>query len=312
MTQTECFKIQILRGEIKDNPEIQNLSPILRICNSRSRLSPFPKVIEADPFLFVKDDILYLFYESKDYKKAGVIKMVSTTDLSTWTKPQTVLSESCHLSYPFVFQEGGITYMIPETCAFGEVRIYKADNDQLSHFTYVTTLLKQKEEEDWQISFSDSSIYKKDDIYYLMTTVMRNQINELLLFYSKSLAGPYTEHPSSPVVRNMKYGRNAGCILEQEGKLYRVAQDCVKRYGDNVHLVAVDQMNETTYQEHVVKDNIIPTDQPFYAEGGHQFNIVQFNDSIIVATDAKEYHKFPIAKVRLKLCKVLSKLFTGK
>lgn len=312
MTRTECFKIQILRGGIKDNPEIKNLSPILRICNSRSCLSPFPKVIEADPFLFVKDNMLYLFYESKDYGKPGVIKMTSTTDLKTWTKPRTVLKEAFHLSYPYVFQEGNTVYMIPETCAVGEVRLYQADDGTLSHFSQVATLLKKKEDKDIQIHFSDASVYKKDDKYFLMATIMKDDVNHLLLYYADTLFGPYKEHPSSPLVKSLKYGRNAGCLLEKDGKLYRVAQDCVKRYGDNVHLLSVDQINDTTYQEHVLKDYIIPTETAFYTEGGHQFNYVQFNDSVIVATDAKEYHKFPVAKVCLKLCKEFGKLFAGK
>ena len=305
MKITECFKIQILKGGINEFPEIRHLSPIHQICNTHSCLSPYPKEIEADPFLFVKGDRLYLFYESKYYGQPGVIKMTSTKDLKTWTKPRTVLKEPFHLSYPFVFQEGDVIYMMPETSEAGEVRLYRATDGSLSHFIQVATLLKQKEDQDIQVSYSDASVYKKDDKYYLMVTIMKNEVNHLLLYYADSLTGPYTEHPSSPLTKSMKYGRNAGCLLENDGKLYRVAQDCVNRYGDNVHLLTVDQMDERSYHESVLQDQMIPTDIPFYAEGGHQFNYVCFQDAMIVATDAKEYHKFRVAKVFRKICKII-------
>lgn len=308
MKTTECFKIQILKGRISDSFEIKHLSPIHRICNSHNNLSLCPKVIEADPFLFVKENRLHLFYESKDYGKPGVIKMTSTTDLKKWVRPHTVLKEPFHLSYPFVFQENDVIYMIPETCAVGEIRLYQAANDNLTRFTQVATLLKQTEDKDIQISYSDASIYKKDGKYYLMVTIMKNDVNHLLLYCADSLTGPYTEHPSSPLVKSMKYGRNAGCLLERDGRLYRVAQDCVKRYGDNVHLLSVNHMDETTFQEHEVKDNIIPIDIDFYSDGGHQLHFVKFKDSIIVATDAKEYHKFPVAKLFYMICRIHRKL----
>ncbi len=310
MRQTECFKIQILRGRLENSFDIKRLSPIHQICNSSSCLSLLPKIIEADPFLFVKDERLYLFYESKDYRKPGVIKMTSTADLKNWTKPRTVLQEPFHLSYPFVFQEGDTTYMMPETCATGEVRLYRAEDNSLTCFTHVATILKQRKDQNIEISYSDASVYKKDGKYYLMVTVMKNGVNHLLLYYADSLKGPYKEHPSSPLVVGMKYGRNAGCLFEKEGWLYRVAQDCVVRYGDNVHLLAVDQMDNATYKEHIVKDNIIPTDMKFYAEGGHQYNYVQFNDSIIVATDAKEYHDFPVARIINRIFKISRILFS--
>ena len=256
MNPTECFKIQILKGEINHVFDIRDLSPVHRICNSSNPLSPFPKVIEADPFLFVRNDRLYLFYESKDYGKPGVIKMTSTTDLKTWSKPRTVLKEPFHLSYPYVFQEGDAIYMIPETGAAREVRLYKAEDDSLSHFVKVATLLRQEEDKDMQISYADASIYKKDDKFFLMVSIMKNDVNHLLLYVANSLTGPYTEHPSSPLVKSMKYGRNAGCLLERDGKLYRVAQDCVDKYGDNVHLLSVDQMDETNYHEHVMQEDI--------------------------------------------------------
>ena len=43
---------------------------------------PKPVLYQADPFLFVKDEILYLFYELQHWDDPGVIAMVKTSDLN--------------------------------------------------------------------------------------------------------------------------------------------------------------------------------------------------------------------------------------
>ena len=54
-------------------------------------MSLTPKTILADPFLFVNNDKLHLFFEDKQYMRNGVISMISTSDLITWSKPKIVL-----------------------------------------------------------------------------------------------------------------------------------------------------------------------------------------------------------------------------
>ena len=42
--------------------------------------------------------------------------MVSTDDLKHWTKPISILNdEGTHFSFPYVFEDNGSVYMIPET-----------------------------------------------------------------------------------------------------------------------------------------------------------------------------------------------------
>ena len=50
---------------------------------------PKPVLFQADSFLFVKDDMLYLFYELQHWDDPGCIAMIKTTDLKNWSKPQT-------------------------------------------------------------------------------------------------------------------------------------------------------------------------------------------------------------------------------
>jgi len=287
----ECFNLHILE---LDGEDIFDVSKGKEVYSRRCLGSSFninPTTILADPFLFVHQDILYLFYESKKFFSPGVLKMVRTTDLENWSEPVIILQEKFHLSYPFVFEDDGVVYMIPETGTIGEVRIYQADDDTLTHFTYKKTILKQPIEKEIKMGYGDSSIYKKDGVYYLMTMLQYDDaVNTLELYTSKSLFGPYIEHPCSPITKSMKVGRDAGSWIEDQGRLYRVSQDCTKRYGDNVNVSEITTLSETDFNEVLIKDNILPLDVHKYREGGHQFNTIDYKGKRIVATDAKEYH----------------------
>lgn len=300
-----CFKIQLLsfdnEGDVLD---IKKGKRIFTVPCLPSRITWNPTIIVADPFLFVKNEKLYLFYESKDFFSPGVIMMTCTADLKNWSKPVVVLKESFHLSYPWVFEEKGKIYMIPETGSDKSIRLYEAANDDLTEFKLVKKLLEQPKGMVCRIGYGDTSIYKKEGKYYLMTMLQHEEpVNILELYVSDDLQGPYIPHPCSPIAKDNKIGRDAGCWLELGGKLLRFSQDCVHRYGDNVNVSVINKLTPTEYEEYLVQEKIIPTDVPFYKEGGHQFNVTKFNGKWIVATDAKEYHSLLLHRVIRKLLK---------
>lgn len=301
----ECFKIRLYATKEFD---IENPCAGDVIYNVRCATKQFtgnPVDIVADPFLFVRDDTLYLYFEDKRLRRKGVLSMVSTKDLHSWTKPVVVLKEPFHLSYPFVFEEDGHIYMIPETNEAKSINLYEAKDSSLTCFDQKHILMQDAaNDSSVSISFCDTSIHKKEGVYYMHTTRRCNGVNTLELYTSDSLFGPYVKHPSSPILADNKYGRNAGSLISIEGNLYRVAQDCVKRYGDNVHLFRIDELTPTSYKELLVKDNLFCIDNPFYKNGGHQLNVVKFKDKYIVATDAKEYHKFFLSAIIYKVRKI--------
>ncbi len=305
MRKIECFKIRVLETSSDTMWEVGNMQPIHDISCQRYSTSWNPVVIVADPFLFSYNGCLYLFYEMKRNYSPGLICMTRTKDLKKWSKPVVVLEEPFHLSYPYVFEDGGQVYMIPETSAVGDIKLYKADNCDLDSFSYKQTLISHQLT-DGEVGFADSSIFVHNGAYYLMTSIERDRINYLYLFTSDSLGGPFSIHPCSPICSSAKYGRNGGGLIkDNNGKMFRVAQDCQLRYGDNIHLLSVDKMTKDVYSEHLVKENLFSTSIPFYKEGGHQYNIINFNGRHIVATDAKEYHRFTLSRVLHKSISIL-------
>ena len=294
MNKIECFKIQLFTVE---NGKQQI---ILQINNNRCTLFREPTIIVADPFLFVHDGYLYLFYEQKKLRHNGTIMMMRTDDLKHWSEPVEVLQEEFHLAYPWVFEKDGHIYMIPETCGDRSVRLYEAVNPELTEFRFVKKLIEQ-DDADLDFSFSDSSVVGRDGKYYLFTTVRRKGVNQLRLYCSEDFMGEYNEHPQSPICVSNKYGRNAGHFMEYCGELFRFAQDCENGYGDNVHVLKVKELSSNDYAEEPVREYILNRNEKFYRYGGHQLNIAEFKGKTVIATDAKEYHYFIANKVLHKL-----------
>lgn len=304
MAKTECFKIQLLQFEKgADFFDIEKGKPIYTVNCNRPLLSGNPKQIEADPFLFVKDKRLYLFYEHKSFGDNGVIQMVMTRDLKNWTKPVTVLKESFHLSFPWVFEKDGQVYMIPESQEDRSIRLYQALNTELTEFKFVKKIISD-DSDNVLISYCDTTILNKNGRYYLLTSRQTEEpVNKLELYISDRFDCDYKPHPLSPILKDQKTGRNGGCVLSIGGKMIRVSQDCTKRYGDNVNISEITAISDCTYYEKLIRDSIIPIRMPFYKEGGHQFNAVEFNGDWIVATDAKEYHRMIIPRIARRIKK---------
>lgn len=247
---------------------------------------PKPLRFQADSFLFVNDDELFLFYEVQHWDDPGFIVMTKTKDLKNWSQPQTVLTESFHLSFPYVFEDHGMVYMIPESQESDSVRLYKANHD-LTSFTFVRTLLSQKRDSGINFSFNDSHLYQKDGRYYLFTSYQKDWMYYQELYTADDLlTGIFMKHPQSPICVNNEFGRNGGSLIKYKGKLLRVTQDCHKDYGDNISLMEIIRLDENHYEEKLFRQNVFPHNNIFI-DGGHQLNIVRFNDKYVYATDYK-------------------------
>lgn len=248
-----------------------------------------PILFRADPFLFVKEDELFLFYELQYGFCPGQIVMIKTQDLKEWTKPIVVLREPFHLSFPFVFEDNGEVYMVPESEANNSIRLYKSNAD-LTSFIYVRTLLRQDRSLGMNCNYVDSHIYTKDGVYYLFTSYLKKWEMIQELYYTDDLInGVFQRHPSSPICISHEYGRNGGSLIEYNGKMLRVSQDCHKDYGDNVSLHEIVIIDKKHYEEKLYNRNVYALN-PLFPDGGHQLNILYFKGKYVYATDYKEKH----------------------
>lgn len=266
-----------------------------------------PVLFRADPFLFVRGRELFLFFEIQYGFDSGKIAMTKTRDLIHWSEPIIVLQEPFHLSFPFVFEEDQHVYMIPESEESDTIRLYRA-NDDLTSFSYVRTLLFQERVKGLRCNYVDSHIYKKDGLFYLFTSFMKDWKTTQELYVSeKLLDGEFKKHPSSPICISHEFGRNGGSIICYDGKMLRVSQDCHNDYGENVSLHQIVKLDENEYEEQLFMRNIY-SGNSLFPDGGHQLNITQFQSKYIYATDYKEnrwtwYHLYHSFLVKLHLAK---------
>ncbi|WP_431137544.1 glucosamine inositolphosphorylceramide transferase family protein [Psychroserpens mesophilus] len=219
------------------------------------RILPPKDRIWADPFVIERKDTYYIFIEellfSEPYGKIAVIEMDKD---GNYKSPETVIERPYHLSYPFLAEDNGELYMLPETMGNNTIELYKC-----IAFPYKWELEKVIMN---NIKAVDSTLFKHDDTYWLFTNIEEfNGIKtsgELHLFYSDSLLSDHwIAHKQNPIVTDKSCARPAGHIYESENCMFRPAQDCTKHYGYGIKINEITSLNTATYKERL-KQTIYP------------------------------------------------------
>lgn len=204
----------------------------------------------ADPFLIHHNDKCYLFIEELIYKnKLGHLSVMEIDEYGNYTNPQKILVKDYHLSYPFVFEDNGEFFMIPETSNNSDIQLYRC----------IEFPLKWKLEKVIMsnVVAVDTTIYKEDDTYWLFTSLKQHYGQskhvELYLFSSNNLiTDQWKPHPLNPIISDVKTARPAGALFKLDNKLYRPSQNCSIRYGYGLNILEINEINESSYREKIV------------------------------------------------------------
>lgn len=281
------FGVVVAQSRDLDMTKVQYFNQVLRL-DIDSLIKPKPLLTQADPFLFIMGDTLFLFFESERSGDHGEIRMMKTTDLQKWSSPITVLRESFHLSFPFVFEFRGGIYMIPESQADDSIRLYKG-NEDLTSFTLERVLMKKTRTDDVSFNFCDSHLLLKDGVFYLFTSVSYRWTYHLELYYTDDIFNhDFIKHPQSPIYVGNDYGRSGGSVIHLDDNYFRISQNCGESYGGNVSIHRILTLDKNFYREELYKKDILDVRKEPYKDGGHQLNIVKFGDRYIYATDFRK------------------------
>ena len=200
----------------------------------------------ADPFSVHKEDRYYVFVEEKMYATGlGRIVCLTLDPQGSLLSSQVVLERPYHLSYPFIFEFRGETYMLPETAANRTLELYQAtrfpDQWQLAK-TLMTNLYAV-----------DATLLEYNHKWWLFVNIKEegaSSLDALHLFYADDpLADQWLPHPRNPVVKDIRSARSAGRIFMREGKLIRPSQDSSRRYGYALKFNRILNLDELDYQE---------------------------------------------------------------
>lgn len=256
-----------------------------------------PVKFRADCFARSSGDKLNIYFEDYDYRKRkGKISMVSYTENKGFSGHSTILEKDYHLAYPYIFENEGTIYMIPESCGNRQVDIYRID-PTTDKAIFLKTIIED-------IAAVDSTLLKFNEKWWLFCTSSTDESNiKLNVYFADTLEGPFISHQANPVKTDIRNARPAGRPFSNGSALYRPSQDSSFTYGGKIALNKILKLNEFEFEEETV-GYIVPFKNSLYNKGIH--TICEAGGYTIF--DAKRFI-FVGAAFRFHLVRKIKKLF---
>ena len=143
--------------------------------------------------------------------------------------------------YPCVFSYKGQHYMIPETSANQTVELYQAEDFPMK-WKKVSNLITGER-------YVDTSVVKQGDSYFAVS-YKKNEHGWSLDAFSLDMENNQMTKLGSKTYKT-NTGRPGGGFICGEN-LERPAQNCASKYGENLIIYKIDQLDGIGYEEHEV------------------------------------------------------------
>jgi hypothetical protein len=221
-----------------------NDSHDVSVADNLTFLQPGTRYNFADPFVFSKNGRTYVFLEQWATGGRGEIYCSELDQNGRPSLPRQVLARNYHLSYPFIFDWQGDTYLLPETAGNHTVELYRAVEFPWRWEPFALLL------EGLQVV--DPTLFRYNNTLWLFVCgrdTAEMESTELSLFFSDSLLGKWKAHPRNPIVCDVRRARPAGGLFFDGNGLIRPGQNCSKTYGYAVVLNKVEVLSKTDYRE---------------------------------------------------------------
>lgn len=203
----------------------------------------------ADPFVWHSEGVAWVLVEEYQYRQSRGRLLALALDERMRISRQTVpLAFAHHVSFPFLLEEAGALYMIPETSHGRCVDLYLCENfpDQ---WRRVARLLSD-------VDAADSVVFRHDRRWWLVTSLRDGgeERRYLAIFWSADLhSGDWTAHPINAQRRYQgagpEYLRAAGPIVRHDGKWLRPVQVNPHFYGESMAVMQIDLLDEHNFIE---------------------------------------------------------------
>jgi hypothetical protein len=182
----------------------------------------------ADPFGLQRGDTTHVFVEAFDYRtKHAVIEHHEIGPGLVWQSKDIALARPFNLSYPFLVEDNGEIFMIPESHRAGEIALYRARKFP-GDWVRETALLPG-------VPGAEASVLRHEGRWWMFFTIVgpkaRDQ-RELHVACAESLTDPWRLHPQNPIVNDRAGARPGGTpFVTAGGKVMLPVQDCSRTYG---------------------------------------------------------------------------------
>jgi hypothetical protein len=201
----------------------------------------------ADPFVHTHDGQPYVFFEDYYFReRKGKISVATFVD-GAFQFLGVVLDLPYHLSFPFIFQHDGATYMVPETCGNRTIELWKCTEFPLKWEIHEVLMR--------DVSAVDTIVFPYGGYWWLLTNIDRadgtSHCDELFAFYAdRPDATDWTPHAQNPIIRSPVKARNAGIVVGNDGAVIRCAQtQGFLHYGKGVSLNRIEELSPSRYSE---------------------------------------------------------------
>ena len=175
--------------------------------------------------------------------------------------PERVLDPGVHTSYPFLVEDQGSVFLLPETAAAGKLVLYEAV-DFPRHWRPVATLLDD-------VPAVDASVIEYGGEWWMFATRLdRGANHNLFIWHGPELTGPWTPHARNPVKTDARSARPGGTPFVSDGRLYRPSQDDSHGYGGRLVVNEVEVLTPRAFAERPVRWIEPPQGSP-YPDGLH-------------------------------------------
>lgn len=253
-------------------------------------LIPEPDHFWADPFPLKVNGKQYIFFEDYVYSAGRAhISVIEVDQNGIVSGPTEALKLDSHLSYPFVFEWQGDYYMIPETGERNVVELYRAVN-----FPFEWQPVKVLVEANCPL---DATVIEVDGRWWMFVNIQeegaRVNWDELHLYHSENLLGPWKPHARNPIVSDVRSARPAGRLFWSNNALYRPSQDSSIRYGFATSVSRVTKLTTSEYNETQVLKIFPQWDNNII--GIHTLNLL--DDIIVIDCLAK---RRPLSHLKLR------------
>ena len=207
----------------------------------------------ADPFPVIWQGRTFVYFEDLDHRIGkGTISAIEFDARGPTGAVVPVLEQPWHLSYPFLIEDGGELWMIPESSANRDVALYRCVRFP-DRWERHATLLDNLE-------LGDATVTRHNGLYYLFGAIRDGAggySDTLAIYYADRLTGPWLPHAANPVLIDRSQARPAGNMVVRDGRLWRPVQDCSQGYGAALALAEVTELSPTTFRQQV-RHNIAP------------------------------------------------------